>query len=131
MGSALSKLLSPQVIAASPARRAQATLQGLVQGWPELAGLEHRCEEDLYTFSVHELLTWITAQNDTHEALFILGHNPGLTDLVNWLCGAQVLVNLPTAAYVGLELGCDSWSGITPGCASLRHSVFPRDLDDA
>ena len=131
MGRALSKLLQPQVIVASPARRAQATLQGLTQGWPALAEQDHRCDEALYTFSMQDLLAWITDQPDTLGSLFILGHNPGLTDLVNWLCGVSLLANLPTAGYVGLELRCDSWSEITRGCGGLQHKLFPRHLQDA
>ncbi len=131
MGRALSTILEPQSITASPARRAQATLAGLMEGWPAMAGLEHRTEDNLYTFSAQALRDWIAAQADAERSLFLLGHNPALTDLVNWLCGEPLLVNLPTAGYVGLELGCNRWSGIEPGCARLQHSLFPKELDDA
>lgn len=130
MGQALSELLDAQVISASPARRAQATLDGLIEGWPALGELDHRREEALYTFSAAELLGWIESQADEPPALFLLGHNPGLTDLANWLCGETVLMNLPTAGYVGMELACERWSGLQAGCARVRHTLFPREIPD-
>ena len=130
MGGALAEFLEPQLITASPARRAQATLEGLVEGWPALGDLDHCSDEALYTFSARELLDWITVRPAAQSSLFLLGHNPGLTDLVNWLCGEAVLMNLPTAGYVGLDLACEDWSGIEPGCACLRYSLFPKELGD-
>jgi phosphohistidine phosphatase len=130
MGQALSELLAAQVIAASPARRAQATLEGLIEGWPALGELNHRREEDLYTFSAGELRDWIAGQADEASSLFLLGHNPALTDLANWLCGETVLMNLPTAGYVGMELACEHWSELRSGCAHVRHTLFPREIPD-
>ena len=130
MGQALSELLEPQVIAASPARRAQATLEGLIEGWPALGERNHRREEELYTFSAAELLDWVEGQADETSSLFLLGHNPGFTDLANWLCGETVLMNLPTAGYVGMELACERWSELQPGCARVRHTLFPREIPD-
>jgi hypothetical protein len=49
---------------------------------------------------------------------------------VNWLCGESLLVNLPTAGYAGLELACEKWSDIESGCASLRYSLFPKEIPD-
>lgn len=130
MGAALAQTLEPQVITASPARRAQATLAGLIEGWPALGEMDHRSEETLYTFSAGELLDWIIGQHSGEASLFLLGHNPGLTELVNWLCGESVLLNLPTAGYVGLELACDDWSAIEPGCAHVLYSLFPKEISD-
>jgi phosphohistidine phosphatase len=128
MGQALSRLLQPLPVCASPARRAQATLEGVMQGWPELASLDHRCEEDLYTFSAGDLLDWLGDQSAEEDSLFLLGHNPALTELCNFLCGKTVIANLPTAGYVGLHLACESWSSLAGGVAVLDQQLFPRDL---
>jgi phosphohistidine phosphatase len=130
MGAALAQILEPMIVTASPARRAQATLEGLVEGWPALGELEHRTEESLYTFSAADLVDWISLQADSGAPLFVLGHNPALTELVNWLCGEAIMYNLPTAGYAGLELDCESWSDICSGCASLQYRLFPREIPD-
>lgn len=128
MGAALARITAPMAIAVSPAKRAQLTLQGLCEGWPELAGLGHYTEEALYTFSGGELFDWVAARGDDEQTLFIISHNPGLTDLVNTLAGSPHLDNLPTAGYVQLELRIDHWRELLQGCALIRHSLFPKQL---
>lgn len=128
MGAALAQRLQPLVIAASPARRAQLTLAGVCSAWPALAGLPHRQEEALYTFSVRDLLAWLEVQADSEESLFLIGHNPGLTDLVNWLAPKAGLVNLPTAGYVQLRLAIDHWRELRDCDAEVVLELSPRDL---
>lgn len=128
MGRALSHLLEPLPVHVSPARRAQLTLDGLCAGWPALGHMPHRTEESLYTSDAQALFAWIAEQASTAEDLFLLGHNPALTDLVNRLVGEPVLPNLPTAGYVRLALAIDRWSHVLHGCAELGYSLFPRQL---
>ena len=129
MGAVLADRLEPQVIHVSPARRAQLTLGGLQDGWEAIQGLDHSTEEDLYTFSATDLVDFIRRQADEREVLFLIGHNPGLTDLVNWLCGETVIANLPTAAYVQLRLAIDRWRDLDAGTATLVDRIFPRELE--
>ena len=130
MGQALAQRLPPMSIAVSPARRAQLTLDGLCAGWPALGDLRHYTEEDLYTFSDDDLLDWIRAQDVRHSALFMIGHNPAFTDLVNTLSGEYVLDNLPTAGYAELALGIGSWEDLAPGCGRLTFTLFPKNLPE-
>jgi phosphohistidine phosphatase len=130
MGEALSNRLAPMPVNASPARRAQLTLEGLCSGWPALGDVSHYTEEDLYTFSDDDLLAWISCQDDRHDALFMIGHNPAFTDLVNTLTGHYSLDNLPTAGYAELSLSIDHWQDIVPGCAVLDYQLFPKQLPE-
>ena len=130
MGSVLARRLQPMTIAVSPARRAQLTLEGLCVGWPALGDVQHTTEEDLYTFSAGGLHNWIASQDDTDPALFLIGHNPALTDLVNALCSGHCLDNLPTAGYAELVLRIDHWRELGHGCATLEFSLFPKQLAD-
>ena len=128
MGAALAGDVPAQSIAVSPAKRAQLTLDGLCAGWPALADRQHYTEEDLYTFDSGELFDWISAQDDGHGSLFLIGHNPALTDLVNELTGAWTLDNLPTAGYARLRLDIDRWRGLDQGVGTLEYSLFPKQL---
>jgi phosphohistidine phosphatase len=112
----------------SPARRAQRTLKGLCSAWPALAAIAHTTEEDLYTFASDDLYHWIAQQDDNNAALFIIGHNPALTDLVNTLVGHLCLENLPTAGYVELTLPIERWCELSPGGAILEYSLSPKSL---
>ena len=130
MGAALAQRMAPMRIAVSPACRAQLTLDGLCAGWPGLGDVPHSTEEGLYTFSSEDLLQWITRQEDNHHAVFLISHNPGLTDLVNTLVGHYSLDNLPTAGYVELALRIEHWRDLRQGCAAVEHSLFPKQLRD-
>ncbi len=130
MGDALAQRMAPMSIAVSPARRAQLTLDGLCAGWTALGDVAHYTEEDLYTFSSNDLFQWIAGLGDDPGALFIIAHNPALTDLVNTLTGQYSLDNLPTAGYVELALQIDHWRSLRHGCAVVQYSLFPKQLRD-
>ena len=128
MGEALAQRMAPMAVDASPARRAQLTLDGVCDGWPALAEMDHRTIEDLYTFSAEDLFEWLRGRDDEQSAVFIIGHNPALTDLANALAGDDGLANLPTAGYLELSLQIDRWRDIRQGCALIEFSLFPRQL---
>lgn len=128
MGEALSRRMAPMPVVVSPARRAQRTLGGLCDGWPALAELDHTTDEDLYTFSADDLFKWLLGQDDEQQSLFIIGHNPALTDLANALAGEDALANLPTAGYLELGLQIDHWRDLRQGCGLIECSLFPRQL---
>jgi len=128
MGRALAARMAPLPVAVSPAVRAQLTLQGLCDTWPELGDLPHRTEEALYTFSAEDLCAWLRQQSDTVQSLFIIGHNPALTDLANALSADEHLANLPTAGYLQLSLHIDRWRDMRQGCGRIEDSLFPRQL---
>jgi len=130
MGRALSQLLPAMALDVSPARRARLTLAGLTQDWPGLDKYPHRVEEALYTFSATEVLDWLSERDDGLDAVFIVGHNPAFTDLVNELVGQHVLDNLPTAGFASLRLEIDHWGDILQGDAVLERTLFPRQLED-
>lgn len=128
MGKALAARMTPLPVAVSPAVRAQLTLQGLCHAWPALGALQHRTEKALYTFSAADLCAWLRRQSDGVQALFIIGHNPALTDLANALTAGERLANLPTAGYLRLCLHIDRWRDIRQGCGRIEDSLFPRQL---
>lgn len=130
MGRALSQLLKPMSACVSPARRAQLTLAGLCQGWPAMAQMQHHTDEDLYTFSSEQVIAWIAAQGDSQQSLFLIGHNPAFTGLVNELTGEYTLDNLPTAGYASLDLDINRWGELCAGCGELKQTLFPRQLSD-
>ena len=128
MGAALAARMPPLPVAVSPARRAQLTLRGLCAGWPGLGGQQHATVEALYTFSATDLEAWLRGQDDAVSALFVIGHNPALTDLAFSLCPGQAPANLPTAGYLELALCIDRWRDLRQGCAQVVYSLFPRQL---
>ena len=129
MGAALAEYMAPMAIHVSPALRAQLTLGGVCDGWPELSDQPHHTVEELYTFSASEVLDWLR-EHGSGDAMFLIGHNPAFTELVNWFTGRPALDNLPTAGFVHLALDAAEWGDISAGCGELVHYQFPRDLAD-
>ncbi|TGD75736.1 phosphoglycerate mutase [Mangrovimicrobium sediminis] len=128
MGAALADELEPMVIVVSAARRAQLTLEGLCAGWPGLGDLEHRTEGALYTFDGDNLQDWLRTQAGAGDSLFLIGHNPAFTDLINQLVGEKAIDNLPTAGYARLQLDIDDWPKLWPGCGTLERVIRPKEL---
>ncbi len=128
MGAALRRTLQPMPVVASSAQRAQLTLAGLCAGWPELGELSHRREPLLYTFCSDALCRFIQSQDNNLPALFLIGHNPALTELINMLAPDYCLVNLPTAGFTALRLQLEEWSALPRCCAQVELALFPKQL---
>jgi len=120
------------LLAASPARRAQETLEELELVWPQLQSFPHKSSESLYTFERQELFDWLRALPENVVAVLLIGHNPALTGLVNMLVADpdQAISNLPTAGFVSLSLDTEQWIGLEGACAQRLRFVVPKQLRD-
>jgi phosphohistidine phosphatase len=91
----------------------------------------------IYLASSATLLELLREMDGDPPSVLMVGHNPGLEDLIFDLVpddGGSPLRNIvedkfPTAAYAVLELDIDHWADAEPGCARLVHLTRPRDLD--
>ena len=120
----------PQLVVTSSAARAQETLQGVLPG---LGEPEVWIEVTLYAASAETLLHRVRALPDEAEEAMLVGHNPGLGDLVLQLAEPGKLrkraeAKVPTGALATLEANIASWSELEPGGARLVAFVVPREL---
>lgn len=79
---------------------------------------------DLYHASKMALLREIKKTDDRFELLFLFGHNPGLTELINFLGGD--LDNLPTCGQFGFILNIHRWADITAENAEVWFYDYPK-----
>lgn len=64
---------------------------------------------------------------DGHEVLLIVGHNPGLEDLLEQLVGQWR--RMPTAALAEVRLDIDDWADLTlEGEGELTNLWLPREV---
>lgn len=119
----------PDLVLCSSARRARETFDPLVGslGDPTVS-----YEDDLYGASARQLIDRLHAVDEPVASVMVVGHNPGLQDLVLTLAAtgsglASVGEKFPTAALATLALD-RSWSDLEPGSARLTAYVRPRDL---
>ena len=119
-------------VIASPAVRVQETLDDVGQGFGRMAP---EWDRRLYLASAASLLDVIRECPADIGSLLLVGHNPGLEDLVLLLVaddGAalrdEVEAKYPTGTLAELTLP-DGWSAAARGTATLTRFVRPRDLD--
>jgi phosphohistidine phosphatase len=101
--------LSPDFVVSSDAIRARQTAEAMAEaaGYSGTILLEHR----LYAAEAAVILAVLREVIDPDVGtVMIVGHNPGLEDLVSVLTGVRE--DLPTAALAELALPIDRWSDI-------------------
>jgi phosphohistidine phosphatase len=122
-------------VIASPAVRVIDTLDGLWAGYGRK--VEPTWERRIYLASSATLLDVIRETDDAYGSILMVGHNPGMEDVVFDLVAddgqsplrKEVEIKYPTAALAQLELDIDHWSEIDKPVARLTRFVRPRDLD--
>jgi len=118
-------------IVASPAERVRATL---IEAMPDR---EPIYDQRLYLASDQALMEAAREHGGDAEAVLLVGHNPGLQELLFALVPPhrenalfdEAAVKFPTATFAVIELDIDDWSAIREGCGTLIHFARPRDLD--
>jgi phosphohistidine phosphatase len=122
-----------QVIA-SPAVRVRQTLDELAKGYDE--HLNVRFDERMYGASAETLLDLVQAISDEIHAPLLVGHNPGLQELLLQLTRddgdgprGKVAEKYPTAAVAVVTLPAPRWEEVSPGTGEIRELILPRELD--
>jgi phosphohistidine phosphatase len=116
---------------ASPAERVKRTL--------DASGLDLAVAWDqrVYLASPASLLQVLREIDGDPRTVLLVGHNPGLQELIFELVPPEAedaLFNeaaekFPTATFAVLQCDIDKWSDLTAGTARLIHLARPRDLD--
>jgi len=122
-------------ILASPAVRVIETLENV----EEARGLamEPTWDRKIYLASSATLLDVLRGANADADHILMVGHNPGLEDLIFDLvpddgtspAREEVETKYPTAALAEMTLAIESWADVTEKCGTLDRFTRPRDLD--
>jgi phosphohistidine phosphatase len=97
--------LIPDVVISSDAVRARLTAEAVVEA-ARYAG-EILLSQHLYMASPADILSLLRTVGENAESVMIVGHNPGLEELVAQLTGERQ--DLPTAALAQIVLPIDQW----------------------
>ena len=122
-------------IIASPAVRVADTIENASKACGKSFAIEW--DRRIYLASSATLVDLLRELDGDPASVLMVGHNPGLEDLIFDLVpddGSNPLREIveekfPTAAYAVLELPIDRWDQIEERCARLIELVRPRDLD--
>lgn len=115
----------PELILSSPAKRAYTTavIAAENMGYPTE---KIETDKELYLAWVDEISQCISKIPNTIGHCLIVGHNPGLTHLLNHF-GVR-LDNLPTASAACLEFDASTWEEISPENARFQWLKLAREL---
>jgi Phosphohistidine phosphatase SixA len=123
-------------VLASPAVRVTQTIE--LAGEAATAMPPITWDRRIYLANSATLIDILRDQDHDPASIILVGHNPGLEDLIFDLVPDDgsplrdiVEDKFPTAAYAVLELAIDDWQDLRDGCGKLVHLVRPRDLDPA
>jgi len=79
----------------------------------------------LYGAGFADLAGILQGLDDAEQTVFLVGHNPGLTDLVNSICNA-FLDNLPTCGVFCADFEISSWQEIGRHRGRCAFMDFPK-----
>jgi phosphohistidine phosphatase len=125
MGKVLKELqIMPDLIISSPAVRAITTAKMIAS---ELGYNETLINTDpkIYLESKSRLMKTINKIDDRYNTVYLVSHNPGLTDLANGLTGESI-DNIPTSGVMVIQFECDSWSEVEKGKGKKIFFEIPK-----
>jgi phosphohistidine phosphatase len=116
--------LKPQLILCSPAKRARETV-ALVSAAASLTA-ELRYDERIYEASLTTLRAVVSQLDESAKTVLLVGHNPGLEELLESLTGE--VQRLPTAALAHITLHIERWLDVREQSGELTRLVKPKEL---
>jgi phosphohistidine phosphatase len=118
------KGIKPELIISSSAKRAKMT----AEIFADIVGYKRSdilFEEELYLASVDKILEVIAQVDSKISSIFIIAHNPGLTDFVNLFCD-QKIDNLPTTGVFSTELDISNWRKLQYSSGNNCNFDYPK-----
>lgn len=117
--------LTPDVVISSDAVRARLTSEAIAEA-SHYAG-DILLDRRLYLAGPDDILSLLRRVRQDAETVMIVGHNPGLEELVEQLTGARL--DLSTAALAQIVLPIDRWRDLTLSTrGTLMGHWRPKEL---
>jgi phosphohistidine phosphatase len=124
MGNVLKeKKIIPDLILSSSAKRAKLTAKGLAR--EIVYNGEIKFIDTLYMAESETILEFIQQIDDMIDTLFIVGHNPEITQLGNMLT-TNYIDNIPTLGIVAIELPIEHWRKLKTEDGKMKFFIYPK-----
>ncbi|MFV1969266.1 MAG: histidine phosphatase family protein, partial [Pirellulaceae bacterium] len=118
--------LEPAALICSTARRARKTATKVIEASGYAVDVELRGE--LYHAPPDACIELLQEQADQHPCVMVVGHNPGMQDLVELLTGLRE--TFPTAALAQVKLPIDRWRDLSMNTRGTLVQLWrPKELD--
>lgn len=117
--------VKPNLILSSSALRAQLTADKLAKKI-EYKGRIHYMEE-LYLSRSETLMSTLSLQDNSIGSIFLIGHNPELTEFGNLLI-EENFTKLPTLGILAINLKIQNWEDIQEKCGKVDFFIHPKQF---
>ena len=120
-----SKKVNLSILISSPSIRTRQTIE-IVQREAKL-GVEPRFDQRIYEASLSTLVQIVSEIPDDKKAAMLVGHNPGMEELLAFLTREHR--HVPTGALARISID-SSWKEAGRSSGKLEWFVTPKDLVD-
>lgn len=116
--------VAPDIIYSSSAKRALKTAK-IVAEFLEYEKKKIVTFDSLYDSSIKAYVDLISQTPDTYDSLFLVAHNPTITEVGEYLSGA-ILTSIPTSAIVCISFEVDSFKEIGEESGHILFFDYPK-----
>ena len=117
LGKKLSKTkFKPDIVYCSSAVRTKQTLTGLSESMNHEWETEFR--DDIYEAAVRSLFEVISDSDNALQSILLIGHNPGITYLAEYLSG-KAIIGMRPGEMVKLDFALGPWGELSKGSCSV------------
>jgi phosphohistidine phosphatase len=128
MGARLKELgIKPDLIISSPAKRAKQTAKRIADV------LGYQKDDIKYIDKLYHCIPAVFEEviyetDNSKQTMFIVAHNPGITDFVNELSDKFQTDNMATCAVVGVKIEAEEWSDYKLAKKEVFLYEYPKKL---
>lgn len=110
------------LLIASPAKRTWTTAKGFAKAFGNHQDPEP--EKDIYAASLSQLRHILENLPDSANKVLLVGHNPGISLLCNYLLDDNLF--MPTCGIMKIRLDIDSWKLCSLGSGTMDYFEYPK-----
>ena len=119
------KNISPDIILSSCALRAQETADIISQNLEYKGKIEYL--QELYYTPTATLLDILYMQDSSTNMVFVVGHNPQLTDMANLLIDEHIS-KIPSSGIISIDFDISDWSELSYKKGKVDFFITPKQF---
>ena len=117
----------PSLILASSAQRTRETAEAIAQE------IKYPCdqialESEIYEASLDKLMEVVHKLDDNHHNVVLIGHNPGLSSLCNYLSNGPLVGHLPPCGIWQMSFDTTSWQQVEHKSGTVLLFETPGEM---
>jgi phosphohistidine phosphatase len=117
--------VKPDHVLSSCAVRAQETTDGLMKILEYNGRIDYL--QELYFTPVETLMELLKMQDNDDKVIFVIGHNPQLTDAANLLIDDHI-GKIPSLGIVAIDFDIDDWGELESKKGEIDFFIYPKQF---